>query len=180
MWFVENPWPPLFIGTFIGIVLLVSWASSGEKKKLVYGLLALVIAGSAFAIDALVVTDPERVESLVRELVQDVEQGNVDATLGYFSADANEMKSKIELAMNLVDVNNVRVTDTSVKINDKGQAVVHFRANGSATLKRTSMGGHRPTRWEITWEKEGADWKIVTVQRLNVMTGEALELMNKG
>ena len=65
---------------------------------------------------------------------------------------------------------DIRVTDVSVQLtNEDSRAITHFRAN--ATVSASGVGGgYHPSRWELTWQKEGDEWKITRTKYLNVMT----------
>ena len=180
MWFIEDPWPPLFIGTLCGIVLLVVWAANARRSMLRGGLLCLLIGGSAWPIDMLVVTDAEQVELLVTDLADSVVAGNIEATLSHISEREVALRLAVTAGMNLVTVQNVRITDTSVEmLADNSRAKVHCRANGTLSIGNVSMSRHFPSRWNLTWQREGDEWKIIEVQRLNVVTGEEVELMSR-
>jgi hypothetical protein len=36
--------------------------------------------------------------------------------------------------------------------------------------------GHRASRWDLTWQKQGGDWRIIEIQRLDPISGERMNI----
>jgi hypothetical protein len=47
----------------------------------------------------------------------------------------------------------------------ESRATTTFRA--SATVNYDGHEQHGATRWELTWQREGGDWKITRIRRLH-------------
>jgi hypothetical protein len=67
---------------------------------------------------------------------------------------------KIDGAIHITDL----VIDMSAA---QSRATATFRARATARFENTT--GRALTRWELSWQREGADWKIVRVRRLRAI-----------
>ncbi len=188
MWFTENPWPPIGICAAVFAVFLIRW-NLHRKQSDFYVMLACVAAAlTIFVVERLVVTEREQVEQTLRDLVWTFENEanlygpgthlpkNVELkTLSFISSKAPQLQLLALKGLELVRVEgNIRVTDVHVEMKaNNTRALVHFRANGTFVLPDGSRY-YRPTRWLVTWQKEGGQWKIIHVTRLNVVTGKPL------
>jgi len=71
----------------------------------------------------------------------------------------------------------LRITDVQTELrSDDSIATTHFRANGAASFG--GISGRTPTRWELTWQQIGGEWKVTKATRLNPITGEQLQPMS--
>lgn len=180
-WFTENPWPPALI-CFVAAGLAVAWAQSrGEARERKRGWLGAIVAVLAalaiFPVERSIVTDRERIEGEVRQLVADFTARDEEATLNHFSAAAKEWRQQAQLALKLVQVQGIDVKDLSVKLFGQGTgATTVFRANGRVTFSGFDAG-HQPSRWKLTWQKEQGDWKIVDVVRLHPLKEESMGIL---
>ena len=70
----------------------------------------------------------------------------------------------------------IRISDLSIDMSStESRAVATFRASATAKFQGHSDRGH--TRWELTWQREGNDWKVIRVRRLKFIgEGEASPL----
>ena len=102
-WFAENPWPPALI-CLAAAGLAVGWAQSRSQardRKLGFGgaLVAILAALGIFPLERSIVTDRERIEGEVRQLVADFTAQDEDATLAHFSQGAVEWRKQVQNSM---------------------------------------------------------------------------------
>ena len=190
MWFTETPWPPIIGLTVIGVVFFLGWLS--QRKPLFLGgvVLCVVLCGIVFVVERQIVTEREHVEQTLLDFAEafqrdSMQQGLLNLVLGgpepeslrFISASADGMKRMAVAAMNLVDLPEpVRISDVRTNMsNNDSRAIMQFRA--SATVKAAGYADaiHQPTRWELTWQREKGEWKIVRATRLNFMSGAPLD-----
>jgi hypothetical protein len=176
MWFTETPWPPIFILLVVCCFLVAAWQGSKRAVYLIWvGVLLAACAGVYFYEQA-TVTESERVEQNVHDLVHAFQRKDKQTTLNFFSPQADQFRSTVEKAIELVDVrDDVDVKDVNIlMMSENTQAVSQFRANATVSVRGLVDYTHQPSRWELTWQKEAGEWKIVAVQRLNPVTGEKM------
>lgn len=191
MWFTETPWPPIIGLCVVGVVLFLGWMSQRKAMFLAGVVLCLALCGIVFVVEQQIVTEREHVEqtlldfaaafqqdSMRQGLVNMVVPGPKPASLSFISASAEMTRRMAETALNFVDLPEpVRISDVRTTMsNNDSRAVTQFRA--SATVRAggsAELGVHQPTRWELTWQREKGDWKILRATRLHFMTGDALQ-----
>lgn len=179
MWFTENPWPPMLlcgIGLLIGLGM---WASSQRVLHLGISLLSLLLAGAIFFIEQAIVTPAEVVEQNVVRLCDEFRRKQPVA-LDYFSPTAPDLRQMAAGAMEMVTIgDDLSVTDFQTTITNQGsRAQCHFRANATISLAGAGNVGRQPARFLLTWAKEGADWKIISVKRLNPINGSDMGMLD--
>ncbi len=179
-WFTETPWPPIIILAIAAGACLAAWASQKRGLWLVTGLLAVVAIFAVYIFERSIVTEAERVEMSIRSLAAAFQRKDRDATLSFFSLQAPELRTQAEQGLSMVSFpNGIDIKDTRVTTsNEDTRAVAYFRANGTANISgMTSL--HVATRWQVTWQKEGKDWKIIAVQRLNPYKDEKMDTFDQ-
>ncbi len=179
MWFTEDPWPPMLL---CGVGLLVGlgmWASSKRVLHLGISVVSLLLAGVIFYVEQAVVTPAEVVEQHVRHLCDEFRRKQPTA-LDYFSPTAPGLRAMAEGAMAMVTIgDDLSVTDFKTTITNEGsRAQCHFRANATISLTAAGNVGRQPARFLLTWAKEGDDWKVIAVKRLNPVNGSDMGMMD--
>lgn len=180
MWFTEDPWPPMFACGLAALLAVAFWSTSKRAVHLLAALGLLALGGVIYLVEQVIVTPAEQVEALVASLCEDFRHKR-PATLDYFSATAPELKLMCSAAMALVEVkDDLRLTDMQTKLtNDDTRAVCHFRANAGMSVMGYGDVGRQPGRFELTWAKEPAGWKIIKIRRLHPINNEELPLLEK-
>src|SRR5262245_41333091 len=181
-WFTENPWPLIvLLGIAAGIMTAV-WSSQKRALWLLGALAAVLAAVALFFVERSIVTEGERVEKAIIELVAAFVREDKDVVLSYFSVQAPELRDTALRGMELVDFpHGIDVKDVSVRLsNENSRAVSRFRANGLAAASIAGMSAQQQfaTRWEVTWQKEGNDWKIIEVERLHTLKEERIPILD--
>jgi hypothetical protein len=180
MWFTEDPWPPMFACGLAALLAVAFWSNSKRALHLAAAMGLLALGGAIFVAEQVIVTPAEQVEGLVAQLCDDFRRKS-PATLEHISASAPELKLMCQGAMALVEVqDDLRLTDLSTKLtNDDSRAVCHFRANAGLSVAGYGDVGRQPSRFELTWAKEPAGWKVITIRRLHPIRNEELSLLEK-
>lgn len=189
MWLTENPWPPMIVSVVISIFFFVAWYGRRQNALLIGSAAMLVLASVIWWVEQEIVTEAERVEASVYAMAEAFRDDSraydpVSAfqtpqdvkTIEFISTQAPEIRTQVWRALTLVTVeDDIRVTDVQIEtMSNNSRAVVHLRANATISVIGAGNVGRQPTRWEITWQKEGGDWKVIRVIRLNVITGEEI------
>ena len=185
MWFTEDAWSPIILCMVVGVIFLIAWSTSQRPRYLIAIPVIAILAVVIYFAERAIVTDREHVEASLLDLINTfVEESQVIGTSGnevppdtkcleFFSAQNVTDRARVSAALVFVSVNDdIRVTDVSIKLtNENTRAITHFRAN--ATFSATGLdGGYHPSRWELTWQKEGDEWKVTRTKYLNIMTGD--------
>lgn len=180
MWFTENPWPPVIILALIACGMVAAWSSQKRAAWLAGAVVLLIGCVGIFVLEEAIVTEGERVEANVRDLAWSFQKKDRDKVLGFFSPQAADLRGVIKEALDSVDVkDDLDIKDMEVRVYGGGaQALSHFRANATVSWKGLNVG-HQPSRWELTWQKEGDDWKILDVQRLNPIKNEKMRVFEQ-
>jgi len=175
MWFIDNPWPPLILFVCGAVVMFAVWTSTKRNYILVGSFLLLALGGGTFLLDQLVETEEERVEALVYEMADNFRQLDVEGTLAFFSPQAEQYRKYVRRGGEMIlEIPKLRITDVEVELlAGETRARSHFRANGLFSIK--GMTEHRfSSRWELTWQLEAGEWKIIDLKRLDPINGREI------
>lgn len=182
MWFTEDPWPPIVAAGLAAVFFLFNWVRSGKTNALLIGVVCLTAMVGIFFLEQAIVTEPERIEQLVVQLADSVVAGDTDQALSYISKQSRELGSMVAGAMLAVTIeDDLSITDTTVEMLAQGsRAKIRFRANGTVNVKAAGLRNHYPSRWEVIWQRESGEWKIIKVVRLNIINGQEIGLLSGG
>jgi hypothetical protein len=180
-WLTENPWPPIFILAIAACVMVAVWTSQKRGAWLIGAVTAVIAALAVFFVEKAIITEGERVEQHVRELVEAFVRGDRERVVSFFSAKAPELRSLALRGLDLVEFpSGIDVKDTSVRMsNENTRAISLFRANGVVAVKGLGAQQQMASRWQVTWQKEGNDWKIVEVVRLHPYKDESMQILEQ-
>jgi hypothetical protein len=189
MWFTETPWPPVILLCVVGVLFFVGWLSQ-RKVVLLFGAIGcLALCGLVFVIEQQIVTEREKVEQQLLDFTAAFQRDSLQQGVGnllfggrepecfrFISANAQEVRQLAAQALAIVDIaDDVRISDVHTRLtNQESRAITQFRASATVTAGGYHSGGHQPTRWEVTWQREQGTWKIIHVTRLHFMTGQEL------
>ncbi len=179
MWVIENPWPPIVLCIFVAIVTAVQ--AIKHRSKLLWGLTGLLVlaAVGCYVADWLIVTEREKLEQRLDDLGEAVRQLNSARVVEYLSPAALPERAIVQTGMALIEsIENLnwRVVSIQMKADDS-LADTDVRANATVRLRGGLDLGHQPTRWLLSWRREGGQWKIIRIQRLNPVTGESIPVL---
>ena len=190
MWFTETPWPPIIGLCVVGVLLFLGWVSQRNKVFLAGVAICVALCGIVFVVEQQIVTERERVEQTLLDFATTFQEdsmrqgfanlvipGPEPASLSFISASAEGTRRMASAALNFVDIPEpVRISDVRTTMsNNDSRAVTQFRASATVRAGGYPDGVHQPTRWELTWQRENEEWKILRATRLNFMSGEALQ-----
>lgn len=169
MWFTETPWPPFIICLILSAGLFGRWTLTGSRSLLVASAAILFVGGAVVVVEKLIVTESERIEENIAALSKAFQAGDVTQCVDFISARDQADRDLLRQASGMVTIEGpIRISDLSVTMSSaESRAVAIFRASADA-----SFAGHHDrarTRWELTWQREGKDWKIVRVRRLSFL-----------
>jgi hypothetical protein len=182
MWFTESAWPPIIVLALFALVMGGLWLSQRRGIWLIAAAVALVGCFAVYYVEQAIVTESERIEQNVFDLTRAVCRKDEAKTLSYISKQAPELRDVAIRGMKLVDIReDLDIKDLSVRLlAENSQALSHFRANGTVSVKEFGgVGAYYPTRWEVRWQKEGGDWKIVEVVRLDPLKEERMGILEQ-
>ncbi|MEX0717688.1 MAG: nuclear transport factor 2 family protein [Planctomycetaceae bacterium] len=177
-WFTETPWPPIVVAGLFAAFAFIGWMGTRRGMYLVaVGVIAAACVG-IFYVERAIVTEGEVVEQHVRDLADAFRRKDPTATLEHFSAQATRERFLVAWAMAAVTVHDdLTITDMQIELAAQGsRATSHFRANGTIELLGRGILGHRPSRWLLTWQKEGGAWRIIHVEQLDPINGRPIEI----
>lgn len=190
MWFTETPWPPIIGLCVVGVLLFLGFLSQQRAMFLVGTLLCVALCGIVFVVERQIVTERERVEQHLLDFAVAFQQDSLQQGLGnllipgpepqslsFISLSAGSTRRMAAAALNLVDLPDaVRISDIRTTLSNlDSRAVTQFRASASIRMPGSADALHHPSRWELTWQRESGNWRILRATRLHFMTGEPLE-----
>lgn len=175
MWITETAVPPMIICSILAVILFIRWYLRRQTKYMVGSLLMVVLLGGFYVLELRIVTEREQVEAELYGLVDAFQKKQAEKTLNYISLGAKELRTRAKFALDVLTIDGeLRITDVQTELKlDNSVATTHFRANGAATFM--GMTGRRPTRWLLTWQKVGDEWKVTKAQMLDPISGEEVE-----
>lgn len=172
MWFTETPWPPIMIFSAIAAALAAAMVTTQQGRYAV-GIVAMLVASLVtYVVEQSIVTEAERVEQEIEGVGAAFQQRDEDELLSFFSHRAPELRGVALIAVRTIETQgDLRITDVSVSVK-QGRARSTFRANGVFSAVGYGSIGHKPTRWDVGWQQEGGEWRIIDVEQLDPITGE--------
>jgi hypothetical protein len=183
MWFTEDAWSPIVVLAVATIISFIAWYSTQRPRYLAVVGILIFAALMSYFVEQVIVTDSEKVEAELTDLIDTfiaesqaiskLDQAQVIQCERFFSEQNTIDKARVRAALVVVRVeNDTRITDVQIRLtNENTRATTHFRANGTVATS-TAGGGHFASRWKMTWQKEGGEWKITRTRMLNPMSGE--------
>jgi hypothetical protein len=178
MWFTENPWPPIIFLAAVGVVFGMSGISRQQAKLYAIAAVFFVLCIVVWLVERQVVTEGEKIEQRIYDLVEAFQQNDIERTLLFFSNSNPALKGKVLLAIGIADIEiDYRITDYEASLKaDETLATTHFRVNATASVAGKGDVGRQPTRWLVDWRIERGEWAIIDVQRLKLI-GPVTETM---
>ncbi len=176
MWFAEIPWPPIIISLVLSAVFFSRWNQKRKQFSLVIAIVLLVLSPGIYLIEQNIVTEKEKLEEIIYGLSHAFQQGQVKESLFYVHKKNLVDKARIKKALKYIEVgDDMRITDLRIKISqdDALSATTLFRANATISFRNNSLG-YKPSRWKISWYKDGSAWKIIQIEQLHIVNGKTI------
>ena len=166
-WFLLESSPVLGAALFTAnFVLLVYWRRSGRVRPLLIG---LAVAVALLAVQTLVVTRREHAARILKGIQQDVIAAQTEnlglALSDRFDADGMGPDAFVEFVARQYDrvrVRSVIRSELQVESSQPDQFIVAVAYQ--ADVSTGGYGGWLRTRWDITFERTAAGWRIVRIQ----------------
>jgi hypothetical protein len=162
-------WPLFFLCLILAAALFAQWVLQRSRRQIVAAAVFLLAAAAIFLADRFIITETKLVQASIYGLAEAVRARNVERCLTFFSESDKPDRQLVSQAASMVEIEGpVRITDMSINMSSaESRAVSTFRA--TADVKFQNQSNRYPTRWELTWQREGNDWKIVRVRRLQLL-----------
>ncbi|HSG71664.1 MAG TPA: hypothetical protein VLA12_14680 [Planctomycetaceae bacterium] len=179
MWFTENAWPPIIFLAAAGLVLGMIGMSRQQTRYYGFAGLCFTLCLVVWIVEQQVVTEGEKIERRIYDLVAAFQQNDIERTLSYFSKSNLSLLATVGAAIAGVDIDDdYRITDYEVTLKaDQTLATTHFRVNATANVALHGDVGRQPTRWLVDWRIERGEWMITEVHRLKLV-GPVTETMS--
>jgi hypothetical protein len=177
-WFTETAWPPIMILATAGGAGIALFFTT-QRVKYLLAMIPLILLGPViYAYERRTVTERERVEQSIYEVTAAFERQDRPEVLRYFGAQEIVLRTVATWAVDTISADGpLNVTDVAVTMhNNDSRADSHFRVNGSISVMGPGKVGHRASRWELTWQKQGGEWRIIDVHRLDPISGERMNI----
>lgn len=163
-WLMESPWPALWIGLILEVLLAIALVRTGRGAIIGAMVLVLALSGGLIFLERVVVTEREEVENTLDDIAAAVEANDVQKVLAAFSPKCPR-------------VNEVRSTLSRVKVraaNVGGDFEVTFNRLTSPPSAKTRFTGyidahdnkgeipyeHIIRKFQVTLQKQGDRWLI--------------------
>ena len=187
MWFTEDAWSPIILCVVIAAIFFIAYVQT-QREKFLYPIGLVVLAAiTIFFVEQVIVTDLEKIEERLKALVttfveesQSTNNGIIPTNVRCFDffAEANTIdRDRVAKAIAVVSVeDDLRVPSIETTLSDSdSRAVTDFRANGTVSTE-VAGGRHFATRWQMTWQKIGGEWKITETRMLDVVSGDPMTI----
>jgi low affinity Fe/Cu permease len=187
MWFTEDAWSPIILCVVIGAIFFIGYVQT-QRAKFLYPLGVMVfVAITIFFVELAIVTDLEKVDGRLKELIttfveesQNTKTGVTPANVrcyDFFTTENTIDRARVARAIGVVNVaNDVRVPSIETKLSaEDTRAVTEFRVNGSVSTAATASRRFA-TRWRVHWQKVGSEWKISETHMLDLINDEELRI----
>ena len=162
---LENPMPIIFAGIAVEAVLGVILVKTGRGVLLLamIGVLVLVLGG--VALEALVVTDRERVEAALDGGAAAFVDGDVDRVLTFVAPDATGTQAAVRQVLRRVDIDAIKITDLTINL-VRTTSPPTARASMVCIVSGREKSGTfapttRPVRVEIQLRQQGERWLVI-------------------
>ena len=162
--FLENPIWVYAALVALELILFSMWFSTRSKKRKQLLLLPILLGAVVFALDWIVVTDREEIESALSSITTSFRNGNVEENQHVIAENYHGfLKTKTALVKAAVGekkkgrVESIAVKFRSVKVTGR-KAEMKIKTN-----VRLDTGQIIPLLWTIYWGKSDSGWKITEI-----------------
>lgn len=161
-WLTENPLPIAVAGVLLAALAAIAFSARRNLGSLVA--LAGVVAATLLllAVERLVVTDREQVETTLSDLMAAVEANDVPAALAFIDPAAADMRADAEALMPTVRVDKARATGVEVELHEQANpptATSRFRGILLGLHSRLGMQvAYVNQQVDVQWIKRDGRW----------------------
>lgn len=173
-------WPLFFLFLILGAALLAQWLLQRGRRQIIAASIFLSAAAAVVIADHFIITETKRVQANIYDLAKAVQAANVERCLTFFSENDKPDRQLVSQAASMVEIQGpIHISDLSVNMSStESRAVSTFRA--TADVKYQNQTNRYPTRWELTWQREGNDWKIIRLRRLQLIGDQETNPLSAG
>ncbi|MBU4271928.1 MAG: hypothetical protein KKE86_16330 [Planctomycetes bacterium] len=162
--FLESPWPVLFIGIAVEAGLAMALLRTGQGKLLWWMLLVGVLTLAGFGIERLVVTDREAVTNTLDAAAAAVEDNDLERLLGCISPSAQRPRNDSRMVLDRFDVDKAIIHNLEIDFNrltSPPTAHAHFQAIGTGRDRKGQIPYNTYTqRVVVNLRLEGDRWLV--------------------
>ncbi len=152
--------------------LLVAWLRRRTSRLRLAVVIGLAICIAVPLLQQFVTTDRERIVTACEAMVQAVDVGDLPTIDAHLSAKFSTEEHDKESFMAFVgrrlerhEIEDAKLTIRSIEINGLN-AVVVIRVD--CTVDSNSYQGPLPSSWELTFEQEGDEWRMISVKPIQI------------
>lgn len=174
-WLFEDPLPIVVMGAVLVIGLGVGFVKTGRRTLAIAAAATVLLVAALIALERMVVTDREQVESTLFEIASSIERNEIDAALEHIAPDApgvhhasSELRRvefrEVDIKPNLeIEVFPERTPPT---------AEARFNVMVILSVPALRLTNERYPRYvEVTFRKEGDRWLVEDYQHFNPTRG---------
>ena len=169
-WFTEDPTPIFILGGIMLAVLFVHLMKTGRGLVLVAMAAVAAFMGLAVLVDALVVTDRERVENVIYEAAAAAEHNNLDAVAVFVSPSAPLIKADIRHWIGQLKIESVTIGGLDVSVDHTTSpptAAAKFWYVGQGQWRRGVTVFERiPGKLKVDFRLENNQWRVIGYEHL--------------
>lgn len=117
MFFLESPWPFLFLGIVAEAILALTLVRTKRAVVLAWMAGVAILAGAALAVERWVVTDDEAISATLDTALAAIKADNTDHLLQCISPSAEDVRKAARWAMDRIEVQSGAIGNLNITIN---------------------------------------------------------------
>lgn len=167
--FLESRIALLVLAAFVEFWLLWAWARRRTRRTRRLALGGLLAAPLLVVVQALVVTERERIVAVCHKLARAVEAGDVDGFGAHIadgfadgSIDRDRLLASLTRALARVRVEEARLSGFKLSV-DGARGQVDFQA-GCRLVAADFIDGRVLSRWKLSFVLLGGEWRVIAIQ----------------
>lgn len=164
-WLFEDPWPVIWIAGAILALLSVGYHHSRNRGVLAAIFGVLVLAGTCFLIEQIVVTEREAVEQTLRDGATAVKRNDLEAVLAMIAPESTAMQQSVRTVLPQFEVTDAGIGgDLKVDIHRTGaEATATADFTGRISINSRASGEQLPhetyfRHFTVELRQEGGRW----------------------
>ena len=167
---VATEWVIAAMTIMVAVGLLLTWFRTGRKPLLWGAAGALTLGFTIVAVEALVVTDEERIETAVLDAAYDVSRNDIAGALEHLHPDADDIRRRAKEVMEDYEFSAVAINKLRIAINENETprtATVDFIAipSGLHRASRNPLPRNAIVGVELTLVEVDGRWLIRGYER---------------
>ena len=169
-WFTEDPLPVFILGGIALAVLLILLLKTGRGVVLIAMAATVAIMGLAVLVDALVVTDRERVEEVVYQAAAAAERNDLDGVAAFVSPTVKQIKADLRHWIGQLEIESVSIGGLAVSVDRTKTpltATARFWYVGQGKWRHGETVHNRVAgRLKVDFRQEGNRWLVTDYEQL--------------